>query len=314
MKSRNILFIIMALTISTTLSGQEKLLSERLGYKPTDKLLIVNCDDVGMCHAANLAAIQGLEEGLITSGTIMVPCPWFPEIADYAAKNKGVDLGVHLTHTSEWKYYRWQPLSDICLVKGLADKMGFMWREVSEVYEHATPEEALIEGRAQIRKALDAGVPVTHIDSHMGTLQYKQEYMQVYLQLAVEFNLPVRMASQSTLERMGAPGLRETFAGEGIVFPDYFVYDELESYDKNDVKGFWEGVVRGLKPGVTEVFIHASTPGDEIKSITNSWQTRIQEYELFVTDSGFKALLEKEGVKLIGYRPLLELQRSIKNK
>jgi hypothetical protein len=309
---KNIVFAIAALFVFLMTSGQDKLLSERLGYKPTDKLLIVNCDDVGMCHSANLAAIEGLEKGQISSGTIMVPCPWFPEIADYAAnKNRNLDLGVHLTHTAEWKYYRWQPLAEPGLVKGLSDEMGFMWRDVREVYQHATPEQALIEGRAQIQKALDAGIPITHIDSHMGTLQYNPDYMQVYLQLAVEFNLPARMPSQSTLESMGAPDLRKIFTSKGIVFPDYFVFDEMKSYDKKDVPGFWESVVKELKPGVTEVFIHATIPGDEIKSITNSWRTRNQEYELFVNDDEFKALLEKEGIKLIGYRPLLELQQSI---
>jgi predicted glycoside hydrolase/deacetylase ChbG (UPF0249 family) len=285
-------------------------LAEKLGYKQTDRLLIVNCDDVGMCHSANLAVIDGMENGLITSGTIMTPCPWFNEIADYAASHPEKDFGVHLTHTAEWKFYRWGPVSPKELVKGLCDPEGYLWRSVEEVYAHSSPEETLTEGRAQIKKAINAGVQLTHIDSHMGTLQYRPEYIKVYIQLALEFNLPLRMAAQSTMESFGFPELRNQFKETGLVFTDYFIYDELEKY--NDVKFFWTGIVRNLKPGVTELFIHASKESDELKAITNSWEKRVQEAALFTNDAGFRKLIKDEKIILIGYRPLMELQRKTK--
>lgn len=282
-------------------------LAERLGYKPTDRLLIINCDDVGMCHSANLAVIEGMETGLITSGTIMTPCPWFNEIAYYSRTHPEKDFGIHLTHTAEWKFYRWGPVAPRELVKGLYDTEGFLWRSVEEVYTHATPEEALIEGRAQIKKAIDAGIPVTHIDSHMGTLQYKPEYIKAYIQLALEFNLPLRMAAQSTMESFGFPELRNQFKEKGLVFTDYFVYDEMENY--KDVKSFWTGIIKHLKPGVTEIFIHASKESDELKAITNSWQKRVEEANLFTSDPEIKKLFIDENIILIGYRPLMELQK-----
>jgi len=283
-------------------------LAERLGYKATDKILIVNGDDTGMCHAANMATIESLEKGLMRSATIMVPCPWFPEIAEYARKNPDKNFGIHLCHTSEWGKYRWGPVADRDKVPGLIDPDGFLWRSVEEVYRNAKPEEALIEGRAQIKRALAAGIKVTHLDSHMGTLQLSPDYMKVYLQLAVEFDLPVRMASQQTMTRFGQPGLRGEFAAKGILCPDYFVYEELKN-EKGNVKAFWLDIVKNLKPGVTELYIHAALPTEELKAITGSWPTRSQEYEVFTHDEDMKRLITDQKIILMGFRPILELQR-----
>jgi hypothetical protein len=288
--------------------SEKRSLAERLGYQATDILLIVNGDDAGMCHAANLATIECLEKGEMRCSTIMVPCPWFPEIAAYAKGHPEKDFGVHLCHTSEWGKYRWGPVASRDKVPGLLDPQGYLWREVPEVYGHATPEEALIEGRAQIQRALGAGVDVTHLDSHMGTLQLDARYVKSYLQLAVEFDLPVRMASQETMARLGYPQLRDQFAAKGIVFPDYFVYEGLKEESK-DVKGFWLETVKNLKPGVTELYIHAALPTEELKAITGSWSTRSQEFEVFTHDEAMKQLLAERKIILIGYRPLRDLQR-----
>jgi len=289
-------------------AAQPASLVERLGYQPTDKLLIVNGDDAGMCHTANLATIECLAQGFMRCSTIMVPCPWFPEIAAYAKGHPEKDFGVHLCHTSEWGKYRWGPVAPREQVPGLIDPEGYLWRDVPEVYSHATPDQALIEGRAQIRRALAAGIDVTHIDSHMGTLQLQPDYVKTYLQLAVDFDLPVRMASQDTLARAGHPELRAAFAAKGIVFPDYFVYDELKD-EKANVKEFWLGIVRNLKPGVTELYIHAGMPTDELKAITGSWPTRSQEFEVFTHDEEMKRAMAEQKITLIGYRPLRDLQR-----
>jgi chitin disaccharide deacetylase len=284
-------------------------LAERLGYKSTDKLLIVNGDDVGMCHAANVATIECLEKGAMRSATIMVPCPWFPEIAAYAKAHPEKDFGIHLCHTSEWVKYRWGPVAERSKVPGLIDPHGYLWKDVRQVYNNATPEQALIEGRAQIQRALDAGVNVTHLDSHMGTMQYDPRYLQMYLQLAIEFDLPLRMASQETMARNGHPELREQIASKGIVFTDYFIHDELKEEQSKGVKPFWLGIVKNLKAGVTELYIHAAMAGDELKAITGSWRSRSEQYELFANDSDMKQLLSDEKIILIGYRPLRDLQR-----
>src|SRR5713226_4487138 len=309
--SSSFLFTALAviMSVSTGLGAEKQSLAERLGYQPTDKLLIVNGDDAGMCHAANLGTIECLEKGSMCSATIMVPCPWFLEIAAYAKAHPEKDFGIHLCHTSEWGRYRWGPVADRSKVPGLVDPLGYLWREVPEVYAHATPDQALIEARAQIQRALAAGVDVTHLDSHMGTLQYDPRYLQMYLQLAVEFQLPLRMASQETMARNGHPELREQFAAKGIVFTDYFVHDELKQEEAKGVKPFWLEVVKNLKPGVTELYIHAALAGDELKAITGSWKTRSAQYELFAHDEEMKQLIADQKTILIGYRVLRDLQR-----
>ena len=292
-----------------SVAAEKRSLAERLGYKATDKLLIVNGDDTGMCHPANLATFECLEKGLMRTATIMVPCPWFPEVVAYAKQNPDKDFGIHLCHTAEWTKYRWGPVADRGQVPGLVDPEGYLWRQIEDVYAHAKPEEALIEARAQIKKALAAGIDVTHLDSHMGTLQLNPDYMKVYVQLGVEFDLPLRMASQETVARFGQPELRNQIAAKGIVFPDYFVYDELKD-EKDGVRQFWLNVVKNLKPGVTELYIHAALPTDEMKVISGTWSTRAQEYETFTHDEEMKRIVAEQKIILIGYRPLRELQRA----
>ena len=289
-------------------SAEPRSLAQRLGYAPEAKLLIVNGDDAGMCHAANQATIEALEQGLMRSATLMAPCAWFPEIASYAKAHPEKDFGVHLCHTSEWGRYRWGPVAGRHQVPGLVDGEGCLWRSVEEVYAHATPAEALIEGRAQIQRALAAGVEITHLDSHMGTLQLNTNFLEVYLQLAVEFNLPVRMAAQRTLARLGQPLLRDRFATQGILFPDDFIYDQLPE-EKKGVRAFWLKVLRQLQPGVTELYIHAGKPTEELKAITGSWSTRAEEFEVFTHDEEMKRVVAQEKIVLLGYRPLRDLQR-----
>lgn len=293
-------------------AAEEKPLVERLGYPAGTKLLIVNGDDAGMCHTANVATIEAMERGLMTSATLMVPCPWFTEMVVYARQHPEKDFGLHLVQTSEWRVYRWGPVAPRTSVPGLIDPDGYFWHEVPQVYAKATPEEAYIESRAQIRKALDAGVDVTHLDSHMGTLQLNPAYVEQYLRLAVEFDLPVRMASQATLEKRGGAAVRAAFASKGIVFPDDFIWDDLADEPK-DVKGYWMRKLGALKPGVTELFIHAGKPTDELKAVTGSWKTRSEEFAVFTEDPDLRALLEREKVVRIGWRPLRDLQRKARS-
>lgn len=244
-------------------------LAERLGYAPTDRLLILNSDDVGMCHSANVATIDALEHGLIPSATILIPWLWVLEIANYAKAHPEKDFGIHLCQTSEWRVYRWGPVAPRSEVPGLIDPEGYLWHETPQVYAKSNPQEALIERRAQIRRALELGVDITRLDSHMGVLQYRPDYLESYLQLAVEFDLPVRMAPEDTFAQAGQTGWREKFAANAILLPDDFIFD-MKYAGPADVKRFWMQRLAYLKPGVTELFIHAAQPTDELKAITGS--------------------------------------------
>lgn len=306
---RGVRFFVLLLVLVVPIRAQS--LAERLGYGPAEKLLIINGDDTAMCHTANVATTDALERGLLTSATIMVPCPWFPEIVDYAKAHPEKGFGLHLVQTSEWSRYRWGPVASRDQVSGLLDPDGYFWHETPQVYAKATPAEALIESRAQIRKALAAGIDVTHLDSHMGVLQYLPAYLEVYLQLAVEFDLPVRMASQAAFEAGGFPQGRAKFAEKGILFTDDFVHD-IQYDGAASVKPAWMKRLSELKPGVTEIYIHAGQPTDELKAITGSWAVRSAEYEAFTNDPEIRALLEREGVRRIGYRVIRDLQRKLR--
>jgi predicted glycoside hydrolase/deacetylase ChbG (UPF0249 family) len=291
----------------TTVNSQQKTLAERLGFSASDKILIINGDDVGVSHAANAATTDAMENGLMTSATIMVPCPWFPEIAAYARSHPQADFGLHLAHTSEWKGYKWGPVASRSDVPGLLDPQGYLWPDIASVYKNSTPEQAYIEARAQIQKALAAGIDVTHLDSHMGTLQYDLKYYEVYRRLAREFDLPIRMASQEVLAAASAGHLRRQLEEDGVVFTDYLIHGGRKSNET--VADYWKRMLKELKPGVTELYIHAALAGEEMKHITNSWQERATEYELFTKDPEVRRILESQGVKRIGYRALRDLQR-----
>ncbi|MEM8488530.1 MAG: polysaccharide deacetylase family protein [Bacteroidota bacterium] len=298
--------LLLLLCLPQLVHGQT--LAERLGYKATDKLLIVNGDDIGMSHAANAASIDAMENGLMTSGTIMVPCPWFPEIAAYAIANPEADFGIHLTHTSEWDTYKWGPVSSKDKIPGLVTPEGYFWAQTAEVYQHATPAEAKIEAQAQIDKALAAGIDVTHLDSHMGVMHYDPAYHAVYHELAIQYDLPLRMASQAELTRRGFDQLRPALEADGIVSPDVLVFGGKK--EGESVTDYWKRVLSSIEPGVTEVLIHAATDGKELRSMTNSWETRVKEYELFTNSEEIRQLIEDERIILIGYRALRDLQRN----
>ncbi|MDQ7052912.1 MAG: polysaccharide deacetylase family protein [candidate division KSB1 bacterium] len=292
------------------ISMNAQTLAERLGYSAQDKLVIINSDDIGMCHAANAAAMDALQNGLLTSITIMMPCSWVPEIAAFAREHPEYGYGLHLTLTSEWKNYKWGTVAPVDKVPGLLQPSGYMWPDVQPVYEHATPKEAEIEIRAQIEKALKLGIPVDHLDSHMGTLQYNQEYWLVLARVAREYRLPIRMADEELLRRFGVTERRRIAKEMGLLAPDYLVHTERDAIKKpEDVPVVFEKVLRNLKPGVTEIYIHASIDSPELKHITATHAIRHAEYEWVMSDA-LKQLVKELGIKLISYKPIMKLMRS----
>jgi len=282
-------------------------LAERLGFKATDKILIVNVDDIGNSHAANTAVMDAMQTGLATCATIIVPGPWFPEIASYARKHPQADFGVHLAHTSEWATLKWSPVASRSEVPGLFDPQGYLWPDIMSVYKNSTPEQAYIEARAQIKKAQAAGIDVTHLDSHMGTLQYNEAYFQVYRRLAKEFDLPLRMGSQELLAAQGGGQQRGQLDEDGIIYPDYLIHGGRKPGES--MSDYWKRMLSDLKPGVTEAYIHASAAGDELSAFTNTAGDRAEEYRLFTRDPEIRRILDAQNVKRVGYRALRDLQR-----
>ena len=212
--------------------------AERLGWKPTDRVIIFHCDDAGMSHSSNAGAIEGLEKGMLSSVSVMMPCSWVPEFAKYLEKHPNVDSGLHLTLTSEWDLYRWGPVAGKLAVPGLVDKEGCLWDNVDLVVKHASPDEVEKEIRAQIDRAQTMGIPVTHLDSHMGTLFASREYFERLVKIAIEKKLPVlAVGGHMTLVTKGNPEAVQTLKGfsEVIWNGGLPVIDDIfaETYDWN---------------------------------------------------------------------------------
>jgi len=272
-------------------------LVERLGYAPDAKLLIVNCDDLGMTHSANVAVYDALRHGKATSASLMVPTPW---ARDAAAQYRGEDIGVHLTLNAEWETYRWGPITHS---PSLLDGDGGFPRTVQDVWDHADLDEVRKECRAQIERAIYWGFDVSHIDGHMGTLHLRPEFFDVYLEMAVDFCLPMRMPGASAERVIGFP-YRRLAAEEGVVFTDHMLYAQVGARRQ------LERAIFDLRPGVTEVYMHPAVDTDELRSACTDWPGRVEDYAYIRNDPSFADLIERAGVTCIGYRALRDLQRA----
>lgn len=294
--------------------AQDKTLAERLGYAKDDVLLIIHADDMGMCHSSSLACIDALEKGIVTCASTMVPCPWFPEIAQYAREHPEADIGLHLTYTAEWKRYRWGPLSPRSLVPGLIDEEGYFHHGVEAVVKSSNAKEIEIETRAQIEHALRNGLKPTHLDSHMGTIYADPSFLQTVLKLSEEYDIPFMFfnPTPAMIERVGGEdkfpsALSESMAARGVP-----LIDSLPSIGDVPVDQYEEAykkLIAELKPGVHLLIIHPNLESDESRAITGTHEKRNAEYEIF-TNPAMKTFIEKQGVKLIGWKDLLPLWKS----
>jgi len=272
-------------------------LAERLGYDADAKLLIINADDLGFCHSANVAVFECLHSGLVTSATLMVPCPWAREAA---ARYRGEDIGVHLTVNAEHELYRWGPITH---APSLLGGDGGFPRTVEDVWDHADLDEVRRECRAQIERAILWGFDVSHLDAHMATLQLRPEFFDVYLDMAVEFRLPLRMLGGRAEEYLGFPA-RAVAADAGVVFTDHMLF--VPGVGSRPL--FEERLAR-LKPGVTETLLHPAVDSPELRAIASDWEARVDDYRMVCGEDGLRDALEEAGVNLIGYRALRELAR-----
>lgn len=272
--------------------------AERLGHPPGAKLLILNCDDLGLSHAANVGVYQALREGLATSASLMVPCPWAREAA---SRYRGEDVGVHLTLNAEYDLYRWGPITH---APSLLDGDGGFPRTLQDVWDHADLDEVRRELRAQVERAIYWGFDVSHLDSHMGALQLRPEFFDIYLDLAVEFRLPMRLSGASTEGAIGFP-FRQLARDEGVLFPDHFAY--VRGVGSRRVL---ERTLFDLRPGVTELYVHPAVDTSELRALAPEWAARIDDLELVCNDDTVRAAIERSGAVLIGYRELRDAMRA----
>ena len=305
-KIRRISFLLVVLLVVANVQAQDRTLAERLGYPRDAKLLIVHADDLGMAHSVNAATMKAFETGLVTSGSIMVPCPWLSEIAAYARANPQADLGLHLTLTSEWTQYRWGPVTSKDRVTSLLDKDGYFRLTESEAAEKANPKEVEVEIRAQVERAKALGIVPTHLDSHMGTLYQTKELFDIFLRVARDYKLPVRVAKEW--------GPRIEVLQASITPNDVFIDRILDinpSVAPQDWARFYSDAIRKLQPGVTEVVIHLAYDDAEMRGATfdhPNWGAAWRQRDLeFFTSDAFRKMLEENHIKLITWRELGKL-------
>jgi predicted glycoside hydrolase/deacetylase ChbG (UPF0249 family) len=273
-------------------------LAERLGYGPDDRLLIINCDDLGSNYAANIACYGALRDGAATSASLMVPCPWAREAA---SRYRGEDVGVHLTLNAEWDLYRWGPITH---APSLLDGDGGFPRTLEDLWDHADLDEVRRELRAQVERAILWGFDVSHLDSHMGVLQLKPEFFDIYLDLALEFGLPIRLSGESSQHAIGFP-FRVRAIEEGVLFPDHLIVVRNGVGSRADI----ERAVADLRPGITEVYVHPAIDTDELRAFAPDWANRVDDNAYVGPGGDLRERLDRDGVKLIGYRALRDAQR-----
>lgn len=285
--------------------GAGQPLQVRLGYPADAKLLILNADDLAVTHSEDAASLAALDQKLITSATVMVPCPWFTEVAAYARTHPQADLGLHLTLTAEWQTFRWGPIASRALVPSLVGPDGYFYPDVPDVVKHAKLDDVETEIRAQIERAKSMGLEPSHLDAHMHSLYASPELFGVFLKVAHDYKLPIRGARNEKLFQSVLPLL-----GPSDPVPDA-IFSPGEDVPASGWTDYYVNVVNNLQPGVTEIFVHLAADDAETQAVTvnhpewgAAWRQR--DFDA-VSSAAFRKALADNHVILIGWRDIKKL-------
>ncbi|HET8712410.1 MAG TPA: polysaccharide deacetylase family protein [Gemmatimonadales bacterium] len=298
------------LTALPTGTRVDQPLNVRLGYPASAKLLIINADDLAMSHSENAASLAALDQNLVTSATVMVPAPWFGEVAAYARTHPDADLGLHLTLTAEWQTFRWGPVTPRNLVPSLVGPDGFFYATTDEFVQHAKVDEVETEVRAQIERSKAMGLEPTHLDAHMHSLYATPALFAVLKKVAREYRLPIRMARNEQTFRDLLPYMNAT----DPPYPDA-IFSPLGEVPLNMPawREYYVNVIENLQPGVTELFVHLAHDDAEMRAVTINypvWDAAWRQRDLDVISSPeFRRALADNHVILIGWRPIQKLLR-----
>lgn len=286
---------------------------KKLGFSNQDRVAIIHTDDIGMCQASVSAFADLFEFGLISSGAVMMPCPWALEAVEFQTLHPAADLGIHATLTSEWKKYRWSPLSTCDPQSGLLDEQGFFHRRSPTVQEKASPEAVAIELETQIQRALAAGLKPTHMDTHMGSVAHPR-FMQTYINLAIKYRIPPMVF------RMDKAGWRTTGMSDEVATLVAGFVVKLEQtglplldnifglpLDKPENRlDQAKAAFASLKPGITHFIIHPSKDTPELRAITTDWASRSADYLTFLSED-LRSTVSNLGIQIIGYRDIQKI-------
>ncbi len=289
-----------------SVNSQSSTIAERLGYDKDAKLLIVHADDIGLAHSVNSATIKAFEGSGISSASIMVPCPRFPEIAKYAKEHTEYDFGLHLTLTSEWKNFRWGGVSPATEIPSLLDDDGFFYLSTEEVAKNANPAEVEKELKAQVDRALAFGVQPTHIDSHMGSLFSTPELFQVYLNIGAIYDLPVFIPMNAA---QAFPELLKLIDEKQIPVDHYFMMNT--NRPTQEWNSWYLNIIEQLTPGLNELIIHLAIDNSEMQAVAidhpdfgSTWR---QNDLNTMMSKEFKLALKNHNIKLITWGDLKKI-------
>lgn len=285
-----------------------KSLAERLGYPANSRLLIIHADDFGMMHTVNTATIEALEKHWITSASILVPCPWFPEVAQWAKTHPDADLGVHLALNADWTSYRWPPVSPQPAGSSLLDADGYLPLLTPYVVAHAKMPDVIVETHAQVDKALAAGIRISHLDTHMGTIVSTDDLTGVYLATGQAYKLPVLLARKDNahdtdLSKVHLPPNAIVLDGLLEIMPGVPQSQWLDAYKK---------MLQPLPPGTYQLIVHLAHNDAEIQGATfdhPDWGAEWRQNDLdLVRSPDFQKFLKDQGFVLVSWRDLAKLQ------
>ena len=284
--------------------------AERLGWPRWARVVIFHVDDAGMSYDSNMGAIRALEQGVATSTSIMMPCPWVPQFVAWVQEHPQTDAGVHLTLNAEWKNYRWGPVAGRSVVPGLVDPHGYLWRGVEDAVRHATPDEFEAEIRAQLDKALAMGIQPTHLDSHMGTC-FQLPFIERYVKVGIEKKIPILMFG-GHLQHVGAEAgafrpmivaLAEKVWNAGLPVIDDLVTKPTRAEDYEGRKRELIDLLRNMQPGVTQIIVHCTAPTEVFQYISGTGRAREAEMNLMI-DPDVRAFIKDQGITLTTWREL----------
>jgi predicted glycoside hydrolase/deacetylase ChbG (UPF0249 family) len=295
---------IIFLALSTILAqSQTKSVQERLGYPANARLLILHADDYGMNHSVNRAISEALEKKWITSASILVPCPWFLEAANFAKAHPDADLGIHQALNSEWTQFRWGPVSSRDKVPSLLDEQNYLPLDTPEVVKNAKPAEVEAELRAQIERAQKFGVHVTHLDTHMGALFQAPTFFSIYKKLGADFQVPI-LDARNGPEHSAPPA--DQMPADRILVDR--VLEIGPGVDPKEWTAWYEKQLTPLGPGVYQVILHLAYDDDEMRGATSDhpdWGAAWRQHDFdMVKSAEFQKFLKDQGFVLVGWKDL----------
>ena len=285
--------------------SQQKTIQERLGYSKDTKLLIIHADDLGVSQSENEASIYAMEKGSVSSGSIMVPCPWMGNMAAYARSHPNADLGLHLTLTSEWEQYKWPAVTPVNEAGSLVNKNGFLYSAIDSLYMHANINEVEKEIRAQVERAKQFGIDPTHFDAHMGCMFGTAAYIKLLIKLSREYKVPV-LLNKDAFKMMYNIDIT-TYTNDKDVLTDRVFMAQPNDF-KTGMASYYTNSIKAIQPGLNCILLHAAYENNEMNAVTvnhpdygAAW--RQADFNFF-TSKECSDLIKQQKIKVITWKEI----------